>query len=230
MNIFNNQNVYKNNCRTSSTYSTWRLASINSIWRLAFSHPLHQARTSLFAYNDQLSTDASADQICLIIPPRPLSDQWLLIRNLSGINQSPPSSDHHRLSERRKHSDANLSFPTKSWVKRRREFWPSHQREPWVVIGEARDLVGASDKRVDLHTISGRPIQILLLTIWIRTPNWSRAETCAGFYSPESANKHQLLVISLNDTPARALWKKSIFLSAVGRVNWPAVVYGWNGI
>ena len=72
------------------------------------------ARTSvLFAYHDQPTTDASADQICLIIPPRPLSDQWLLIRNLSGINQSPPSSDHHRLSERRKHSDANLSFSRK---------------------------------------------------------------------------------------------------------------------
>ena len=48
------------------------------------------ARTSvLFAYHDQLSTDASADQICLIIPPLPRPDQWLLIRNLSGINQSP---------------------------------------------------------------------------------------------------------------------------------------------
>ena len=160
----------------------------------------------LFAYHDQPSTDASADQICLIIPARSLSDQWLIIRNLGGINQSPPSDDHHRISERRKHSDTNLSFSRKNGRKKEAEFCACHQRESRVVIGEGWDLVAAaSDKRVNLHKISVR-----------RDPNFASAPFESGlkigartrdpgFYNQESANKHQLLVISLNDTPARVL-------------------------
>ena len=79
------------------------------------------------------------------------------------------------------------------------------------MIGERRDLVGASDKRVDLHTISGRPIQILLLH-HLNPDSELEPETCvAGFYNPESANKHQLLVISLNDTRRQGRYEKSQF-------------------
>ena len=79
------------------------------------------------------------------------------------------------------------------------------------MIGERRDLVGASDKRVDLHTISGRPIQILLLHHLNPDSELESETRVAGFYNPESANKHQLLVISLNDTRRQGRYEKSQF-------------------
>ena len=135
---------------------------INSICRPAFSNTpsLHQPRTSLFAYDDQPSTDAS-DQICLIIPPVHLSDQWWLIRNLCGINQSAPIiRSSSPLPPRRKHPGANLAFSGKKRRKKASEFCaPSTGAESGdrLVIGQPWDLVAASDKRVDLHKISGLP-------------------------------------------------------------------------
>ena len=82
---------YRGNARN------WKTSFLTgcTICRPAFSNTpsLHQPRTSLFAYDDQPSTDAS-DQICLIIPLVHLSDQWWLIRNLCGINHSAPIHHH----------------------------------------------------------------------------------------------------------------------------------------
>ena len=77
-----------------------------------------------------------------------------------------------------------------------------------MVIGEGWDLVARllTKEPICIRFRAGA-IQILLLHHLNPDSKLEPARDPggAGFYSPESANKHQLLVISLNDTPARVL-------------------------
>ena len=162
---------------------------------------------------------------------QPASDQLLLIQNLNGINQSasptiwssPPSDENT--------PTLIWVFPAKSAaVKRRRFCAPSTGAESGDrrSLGFSGSFWQKSQSASQIQICIRFRVQILLCirfrvefcsSIWIRTLNWS-GEKCSGFYNPWSANKHQLLVISLNDTPARALWKSQFSYRSL---------FGWIG-
>ena len=212
----------------TNTYSTWQVLSINSICSLAFSR--HFIRRGP-RYLPPMISCGRWSNLFDHSQRRPASDQLLLIQNLNGINQS--ASATFWSSPPRDENTPTLIwvFPAKSAaVKRRRFCAPSTGAESGDRrrLGFSGSFWQKSQSASQIQICIRFRVQILLcirfrvefcFSIWIRTLNWS-GEKCSGFYNPWSANKHQLLVISLNDTPARALWKSQFSYRSL---------FGWIG-